>query len=107
MELVDVVNRAAVRDDVAFEAPLPAQDVVKLLVGAARLAVGPVVGAHYSFRLAFDDGGAEGGQIGFLQIAFADDGVEAVPFRLGAAVYGEMLRNGDDLRVARIVALQA
>src|SRR5262249_17313077 len=73
----------------------------------ARLAVGPVVGAHYSFRLAFDDSGAEGGQVGLLQIALADRRVEAVPLRLGAAVNREVLRRRDDLQVAGVVALQA
>src|SRR5262245_33183803 len=91
----------------AFEAPLTAQDVVELLVSAARGAVRSVVSAHHALSFAFDDSGAESGQISLLQVALADDSVKAVPFRLGAAVDGEMLHRGNNFQVARVVALQA
>ena len=46
--LVDVFDGRAVRDDVAAEAPLAAQDVVQLFVGARGFAVRAVVGAHHA-----------------------------------------------------------
>ena len=53
--LVDVVDRAAVRDHVAGEAPVPPQDVEQqALARRGRLAVHAVVGAHHRLDLALD-----------------------------------------------------
>jgi hypothetical protein len=47
VELVDIVDRAAVRDDVAVEAPVAAKDVDEQpLAGGCRVAVHAVVRAH-------------------------------------------------------------
>ena len=74
---------------------------------ARRLAVDAVVGAHERVRAAFANAHLEVRQIALAQIALADDGVERVALRLGAAVHGEMLHRRDGLEVLRIVALQA
>jgi hypothetical protein len=73
--------------------------------GAGRLAVQAVVGAHHALGAAFDDGGAEGGQVGLTHVALGGGGVEAVALGLGAAVDGVVLGRRGDLEVFRIVAL--
>ena len=79
MILEDVDDRAAVGDDVALEAPLAAKLILKQeLIGAGRLAIDAVVGAHHGAGFAFGDGGAEGGQIGVELVVLADVDVGGV-----------------------------
>ena len=106
MALVDVVDGAAVRHDVAREAPLASQDVLEQDIAPARGApVHAVVGAHQRVGVAFPDAGGEVRQIALAQIALADDGVEGVARGLGPRVHGEMLHGRDRLQVFRVIAL--
>ena len=57
--------------------------------------------------MAVDDGGAEGGRVGVIEIVEGDGNVEAVAKRFGAAVDGVVLGSGDDFEIFRIVALEA
>ena len=77
------------------------------VVGAGGLAVDPVVGAHDRGGMALDDRGAEGGQVGVLDIVGGDEDVGFVAGAFGAAVDGEMLRGGDHQRPVGVGALHA
>ena len=103
----NVVNRAAIGNDVAVETPLPAQQVRKQQrIRAGRLAINGVVGAHHRADMAFAHGGLKMRQVGFVKIAFGRLGIERVPLRFRPAVDGKMFRAGHRLDVIRIVALQ-
>src|SRR3546814_7137685 len=67
------------------------------VVGARRLAVDPVVGAHDRSGLGLGDRGTESGQIGVDQIVFRDEHVGHMASRFGAAMDVEMLGRGDHL----------
>src|SRR6185369_11969421 len=55
----------------------------------------------------FNDGCAKRRQIGFSQIAFINGGVKSMSFGFGPAMHRIVFRGGDNLKVARIVTLQA
>ena len=55
--------------------------------------------------MAVDDGGAEGGEVGVAKVGLGDAGVESVAVGLGPAVHRVVLRRGDGLEIAGIVAL--
>ncbi len=57
--------------------------------------------------MAFGDGGAERGQIGFFEIAVAGVDVEAVAQLLGPAVHREVLAGGDGAQMFEVLALHA
>src|SRR3989442_264613 len=108
MAFPDVADRTAVRDDITIKAPLLTQDVChQCLICAAWFTVRAVVSAHDRLRLAFDDGGAKGGQVRFAQISFSGSGIEAVPFGFWSTVHGIVFRGGYQFQISRIVALQA
>ena len=46
-------------------------------------------------------------QIGLIQVAVGNPGIETMPLQFGAAMYGEMFGAGQRLEVFGIVALQA
>ena len=104
----DVADGIAVGDDVSLESPLAAQLILQqVLIGACRLAVDRVVGAHDRAGLAFDDGSAERGLVGIDLVVFAHVHIGEVACRLRSAVHGEVLRRGNREVVLRIVALQS
>src|SRR5690606_20387671 len=105
---VDVGDRVAVGDHVALEAPGAAQVVLEQqVVGAGRLAVDAVVGAHHRTGAAFHDRGAERRQVGVLQVVAGDVDIGRVAGRLGTAVHRVVLGRGDDVVPARVLALHA
>ena len=110
---IDVNDRPAVRDHVrvgargAAKAPLLAEDLLQEgRAGAARLAVGAVIGAHHRHRPALAHAGLKVGQVGQAQVALAGDGIKGVPVGLGAAVHGIVLGRGHQFQVPVIVALE-
>ncbi len=104
----DIRDGPAVGDDIAVEAPLPAQDRGHQQgAAAAGFALVAVIGAHDRLGSSLAYAHLKGGEVGFAQVAFAGDGVEAVALRLGTAVHGVVFGSGDRLEVARIVALEA
>ena len=106
--LVEVVDGAAVGGDEAVEVPVVAEDVAEEhLAGAGGDFVDGVVGAHDGVGLAFDDGGAEGGQVGVPEIVRGGIDVGLVARGFGAAVDGVVLGGGDGAEVFGIVALDA
>ena len=99
-----VVDRTAVGDDVAGEMPRAAKRVLEQeLVGAGRLAIHGIVGAHDRPGMAFRYGRAESRKIGVLHVMLADVDVGDVTRRLRPAVDREMFRRGDRAIVLRIV----
>jgi hypothetical protein len=103
-----VVHRAAVRDDIAAELPGAAQHVLQQEpIGASRLAVHRIIGAHDRARMAFGHGRPERGQIGILHVMLTDVDVGEVPCRFGATVHGIMLRRRNRAIIMRIVALHS
>ena len=102
----DVADGAAVADDVAGEVPLVAQaGLQQVRARASRDAVHGVVDAHDRGCLAFDDGGAECGQVGIDEVPLVDARVEAVSCRLRSAVHGVVLRRRHHLQVVRVGSL--
>ena len=64
----------------ALESPFAPQHFVhQLAVGAAGLAVGAVISAHYGLYLAFFDAGLKGGEVLLPQLLLADHGVKVMP----------------------------
>ena len=57
--------------------------------------------------MTLDDRSAEGRQVRVRQVVRSGVDVEAVAFRLGAAVHRVMFRRGDQLQILRVVALQS
>ncbi len=105
--LVEIVDRAAVADDVTGKAPAAAQDVAQQQTArAARLAQGAVVRAHDRFDAGFDQA-LESGKVGLEQVLGRRAGIEAMPVLLGTAVHGVVLGAGGGLEVARMGALEA
>ena len=105
---VQVVERPAVGDDVSPKAPGAAQDVHKQqLAGTTRLAIGAVVSAHDRLNLGLGHQLLEGGQVGRVEIARRDLGVELVALALRPAVDGIVLGARRTLEIARVIALQA
>ena len=98
----DVVDGVAVADHQSGEAPLLAQNLPEQAgVAAAGLAVDAVVGAHHLADVGLLHQVAEGGQIGFPEVAGGDVvDVDAVAAPLGAAVHGVVLGTGEGLVVA-------
>src|SRR6266550_8962059 len=76
-------------------------------ISASRLAIQTVIGAHHRSGVSFCDGRPERRQVCLAQIAFSDRGIEPVPLRLGAGVYGVMLGRRDNFQILLIVALQS
>ncbi len=104
----DVVDGIDIRDDIALEAPLSAQDVRQEMgVGGTGHAIETLIGGHDRIGVAFTDAGLEGGQIGAPEVDGADMDVELMAFGLGAAVNGKVLGRGDGAEPLRIVALEA
>jgi hypothetical protein len=103
----DVVDRAAIGDDVARKLPLAAQNIAEQHVAATRrLAVDAVVCTHERVRATFANAHLEVGQIALAQVTLAHDGVERVALWLRSAVDGEVFHGRDGLEVLRVVALQ-
>ena len=93
---VDVGDGGAIADDVAVEVPGIAQMIAQEHgVGAGGRSVDGVVGAHHGLSVGLGDGGAEGGQIGVLEIVRRHVDVVLMARGLGAAVHGVVLRRGD------------
>ena len=106
--LVQVVDAAAIADDVPVEAPLLAENLLQQRrARAARLAVGAVVGAHDRLDAGLAHGRLERVQVRLPQVALRDDGVELVPQRLGPGVHRVVLGARGHLEVLRVVALEA
>src|SRR3569833_1234942 len=104
----DVEYRAAIRNDIALKLPRTAERVLEQeLVGAGRLSVGGVVGAHDGARMPLDDRRAESRQIRVLLVMATDVDVCEMARRLRPTVDGEMFRGGNGEVIARIIALQA
>ena len=104
--VVAIGDGECIAHDQSPEAPIvPERPLQQLEVGAARHAVDGIVGRHDRGDSCLD-AGLEGGQVGLMQILRRDRHVEAVPERLGAAVYGEVLGAGGDARRLAIRPLQ-
>src|SRR6266702_5170581 len=104
----DVGNRGAIGDDIAMEVPVPAQRLLeKLFAGARRRCVYRVIGTHHAIGMRIYDELTKRRQVRIRQIIRRDFGIEGVPFGLGAAMYGEVLRGCDDLQVVAVRSLQA
>ena len=93
VRLVEIANRPAVRHEITVKAPV-FELVHQIRAGAGRLAVDCVVCAHHALDLCVFDKALKGGQVGFVQILFADRRVEAVTCFLGSAVGGKVLCTG-------------
>ncbi len=105
---VDVGGGAAVRHDIALEAPVLAQmGLQQVGVGAGRDVVDRIIGAHDGIDVGFGDRGAEGRQVGVFEIVRRRADVGLMSGGFGAGVDGEVFRGGDGLVIVRIVALQA
>ena len=105
---IDVGDGGAVTDDIAVKVPGVAQVIAQEHgVRAGGRSVDCVVGAHDGLSMGLRDGGAEGRQIGVLEIVRRHIDIVLMAGRLGAAVYGIVLRGGDQLQVFGIVALYA
>src|SRR5690554_3117790 len=103
---MDIMDRAAIGDDVTGETPFLSQDIYqKTLAGAGRFAVHPVVGAHHRLHLALADSSAKGREVSFAQILLADLGVKSMAQRFRTAVDRIMLGAGGRLQVFRVVTL--
>ena len=106
VELVDIVDRPAVRDDIAVKSPVAAKDVdEQSLAGGCRVAVDAVVRAHDRLDAALLHERPERGEVGFVEVALRRARVEAMTVGLGAAMDGIVLRCRHDLQVLRVVAL--
>ena len=105
---MNIADGAAVGGDITLELPGAAQQVVQQeVIGAGRLTVHAVVGAHQRTRLAIQDRGAEGRGIGVHLVVPADRHIHGMACRLRARMHGEVLGRGDGARMRRIIALQA
>ena len=103
---VDVIEGAAVADDVAAEAPAAAKDVhEEELAAAAGLPERAVVGAHNRLD-ARPDEFFKCREVGLEEVLLGGPRVEAVALPLGSAVHGVVLGAGRSLKVAPMVALQ-
>ena len=99
---------AAVGDDISLETPLAAKLILKQeLVGASRLTVDRVIGAHHRPGLAFDHGGAKGRRVGVQLVVAADVHIGKMARWLGARVHGVVLGGGDGQIVVGVLSLQA
>src|SRR6185436_7828792 len=108
MSMPNVVDGAAVGNNVAVEAPLAAQNIRhQLLVCATRLTVRAVVSTHHRVGPAFHDRRAKSGQISFAQIAFVSGRVETVTLRFRTTMHCVMFRRGYYFEVARVITLQS
>ena len=65
-----------------------------------------IVGAHDGIGAAIDDGGAEGGSVGVVEIVERNGNIEAVAEELRAAMNGIVFGSGDGFEVVGIVALK-
>jgi len=103
----NILDRAAIGNHVALELPCAAQGVLEQkLVGAGRLTVGAVVGAHDRSCVTLDNGRPERRQIRVFLVMAADIDIREVPGRLRPTVDGEMLRRGNGKVVLRVISLQ-
>jgi len=107
MGLMKIADGPAVGDDVAAETPILAKKIEEKMVGAGGFAANGVVGAHDGIGVAVDDGGAEGGGVGVVEIVERNGDVHTMTENVGAAVNGEVFGSGDGFEVARVVALEA
>ena len=108
MILEDVVDRAAIAHDVAFETPLfPQPFLQQVRAGASGHTGNRVVNAHDRTGFALGDGRPERRQIRVHEIVLAHPGIEDVPFRLRAAVHGVVLRRGDNFQILRVFPLHS
>ncbi len=106
--LVDVANGAAIGHHITGEFPLAAQDFAEqYFAGAARLAIRPVVGAHYRESFPLHHACFKCRQVGFPQIALIHHRVEFVAFRLRPAVNRKVLGCGNNFEITGIISLQA
>ena len=105
---VDVTDRVAVGHHVPVKRPRVAQNVLEQVIArTSRLPVHPVVSTHHGASAAVDDGGAEGGKIGVLQVVHGDVHIGMMTGRFRTAVHGKVLGSRDHVRECRIIALHA
>ena len=103
---IDVGDCCTITDDVAVKVPGVAQVIAQEHgVCAGGRSVDCVVGAHHGLSVGLGNGGAEGGQIGVLEIVRRHIDIVLMARRLRTAVYGIVLRGGDQFEVFGIVAL--
>ena len=103
-----VAHGIAVGHDVALELPGAAQSVLQReLVGAGRLPIDAVVGAHDGSGVTLDDGGAECRKVGVFHVMLADIDVGEMTRGLRTAVHDEVLRGRDGEVVAGVRALHS
>uniref|UniRef100_A0A804NJJ5 Uncharacterized protein n=1 Tax=Zea mays TaxID=4577 RepID=A0A804NJJ5_MAIZE len=104
------VDGVAVGDDVAVQAPAPADGAAQeRRVGARGHAVDLVVGAHDAGGAAVLDAGAEGDVEGVLQVLRRHHGVEVEPVRaapLVQVVRREVLAAGGELEAVAVAAVR-
>ena len=106
--LKDIVDSAAVRDDVSLELPRAAKRVLQQkLVSAGRLAVDAVVCAHHRPGVALHNRRAKCRRVCVFLVMLADVNVSEVARWLRPAVYGKVFGSGDHAIIMRIVALHA
>ena len=108
MVLIDIVDGAAIGDDITLEAPFLAKDSgEQAAAAAAGLAIEAVVGAHDGISSAFLYSHFKLREVGLAEVALVRPGIEEMPFGFGAAMDGEVFDGGDGLEILRVVALQA
>ena len=104
----NVEDRVAVRYNIALETPLAAQLILQeVLVGACRLAIDGVVGAHDGAGFAFHDGGAESWLVGIDLIVLAHVHIGKVTRGLGSAVHVVVFGCCDGQVIPGVIALQS
>src|SRR5258708_7698651 len=105
MSYEDIIEGAAVGDDMPLKMPFLAKDVVKQRgAGAAGFTVDAIIRTHDGFHPGIDQS-FKGIEIGFPQVLFVDNGVEGVAIGFGSAVNGKMFGAGRGFEIARIIAL--
>ena len=81
---IDIVDRAAIRDDVTCKTPLVAQQFgEQKRVRAGGFAIDGIVSAHHGADVAFAHGGLEMRQIRFVKIPFRRLGIETMALGFG------------------------
>ena len=94
----NIPDRVHVAHHGPLESPLLAQDLrQQIMVGRGGNAVDGIVGTHDRHRVPLGHPRHESGQIGFVQVAGRDNGIEFVSQFLGTAMNGIMLQGGDCL----------
>ena len=108
MVLVDVVDGAAVGNNIAAVIPFIPQDLFQQrFASAAGFSVDAVIGAHDRRRIGVLDAVAERPEIGIIHRLPVDLNVRFVAGRFGTGMNGKMLDGGVELAVGRIVSLKS